>query len=69
MHAWQQRVVDEAALLRERLGKLREFMDSGGHKLLPDPDADLLVRQRTHMTLYLEVLDERITRFDKSVAT
>lgn len=69
MYAWQQRVVDEAGELRERLDKLNKFMDSGGHKLLPDADADLLVRQRTHMTLYLEVLDERIARFDKPAAT
>jgi hypothetical protein len=60
----EQRVVEERTQLRERLQKLGAFIDSGPtFHLLRQIDAALLVRQRTAMTDYLNVLDQRVARF------
>ncbi|HDT4050890.1 TPA: hypothetical protein QHN36_003554 [Enterobacter bugandensis] len=62
----QQRVFEEAAELRERITKLKAFIDqSANFEVLPAMDQALLISQWGAMTQYLGILDLRISRFSK----
>lgn len=62
----QQRVFEEAAELRERITKLKAFIDqSANFEALPAMDQALLISQWGAMTQYLGILDLRISRFSK----
>lgn len=63
---WQQRVYEEAAQLRDRLHKLREFLNTPKFGELPDPERERLTRQLVLMDGYNEVLRERIAANFKS---
>lgn len=62
---WQMRVVEERAVLQEKLVKLDAFMRSPMFEVLPHADKSLLHQQRTIMQAYVEVLFQRISRFRK----
>lgn len=62
---WQLRVLEEREMLAQRLTKLDQFI--GNRQVIEDPitpDFILLVRQQTVMKMYLDILDERIARFN-----
>lgn len=62
---WQLRVLEEREMLAQRLTKLDQFV--GNRQVIEDPitpEFILLVRQQTAMKMYLEILDERIVRFN-----
>jgi hypothetical protein len=62
----QQRVMDEATALRDRLAKLAMFLVRLANGALPPIDAAehmRLQRQCAAMTTYLDVLTERIEAF------
>lgn len=59
----QQRVVAEAAELREKLGKLETFSQGDVFKELPQDEQNDLTAQQLVMGDYLKILDRRITRF------
>lgn len=64
LELWQMRVLEEREMLSQRLSKLDKFI--GNRQVIEDtitPDFILLVRQHTVMTVYLEILDQRIARF------
>lgn len=64
---FQQRVVDEAAEINQRIVKLRFFLDRGcnrtGLPQVPADEIDRLQRQLNIMVAYGEVLAERIAAF------
>lgn len=62
MQPFQERVVEEREQLAERLAKLDDFLGTLGWKLPPD-EASRMLRQQTAMSIYLNILDERIARF------
>jgi hypothetical protein len=59
----QQRVVDEATELSNRLTKLSTFLQNPTFYDLPYPEQKRLKRQELLMILLEEVLAERITAF------
>lgn len=62
----QQRVIEEAAELREKVTKLKAFIDhSVNFDALGSIDQALLISQWAAMTQYLGILELRIARFDK----
>ncbi len=62
----QQRVFEEAAELREKVTKLKAFIDhSANFDALGSIDQALLISQWAAMTQYLGILELRIARFDK----
>jgi hypothetical protein len=64
MEAHQQRVVAEKAELNEKLTKLSEFIEmSPIFAGLPDDERERLVRQKSCMQEYSEILGERISAF------
>lgn len=63
MTDWQQRVIDEAAALQEKLTKLSNLTLLVEHPECTAQDAALLLEQKTHMQQYLNVLERRIARF------
>ena len=64
MQPHQQRVVDEKTELDEKLAKLGEFIESSPiFAGLPDGERKRLVRQKSCMGEYSEILGERIAAF------
>lgn len=64
MQSHEQRVVDEAAELADRLDKLAIFIDGSAiFQALQEVDQTLLVQQRYAMQMYLSILNLRIARF------
>lgn len=60
----QQRVVDEKTELDEKLTKLGAFIESSPiFAGLPDDERERLVRQKSCMGEYSEILGERIAAF------
>lgn len=59
----QCRVVVERAQLSDQLGKLRGFIEVPVYAGLPKAEQTLLALQADAMTVYLDVLDLRISRF------
>lgn len=64
MEAYQERVCIEANELRGRLNKLTVFVVSSEFKKLEYADQNLLAKQQKIMADYLEILRQRIIRFD-----
>lgn len=65
---YQQRVLDERAQLAERLDKLEKFTQGPLYENLNDIDKNLLIKQGMAMSNYLQVLDQRIERFNAAKA-
>lgn len=63
MQPHEQRVVDEASDLGEKLSKLNDFLLTDRFSELPDDDRILLMRQQGQMDGYYHTLQHRITRF------
>jgi len=64
MQPHQQRVVDEKTELDEKITKLGEFIESSPiFAGLPDDERERLVRQKSCMGEYSEILGERIAAF------
>lgn len=63
MQPHQQRVVDEAEQLDERIDKLCSFIGQPPFKLVPEDERDRMYRQLDAMRLYSEILHERIEAF------
>lgn len=61
---YQQRVIAELEELSAKLFKLTEFLTSPEGLKVPQPERVRLERQQFIMTLYQEVLTERIEAFD-----
>lgn len=61
----QLRVFEEYLDLKKKLQALMTFRNGSVHDALPWADREALTRQQSYMTLYLDVLAERICRFDK----
>ena len=61
MEDWQMRVIEERDQLKERFEKLDRFINADAlFSALPFPSRTLLIRQRYHMSCYLEVLTTRV---------
>lgn len=56
----QYRLLNERAELRDRLGKLLEFIHCEAFLAVPPAERDRLQRQADHMGGYLNVLNERV---------
>lgn len=63
MKPYQERVIAEKTCLDEKLVKLTQFIKSDAFDALPDEDRKLLVKQEDAMSIYSEVLEDRINRF------
>jgi hypothetical protein len=63
MKAYQQRVINEKSCLDDKLGKLTKFIESDEFDALEDDDRKLLVKQEDAMSIYSEILEDRIKRF------
>ncbi len=59
----QQRVVGEAAELRDKLAKLRTFLDGKFFTTLPIAEQGRLIAQATFMNCYHDTLNDRIAAF------
>lgn len=62
---WQMRVVEEKAVLDEKLGKLVEFIDGETFASLEPLPRHLLSEQRLLMQRYSDVLQKRINLFKR----
>lgn len=60
---WQQGVVEESTALKERISKLRAFVDSEEHGRIQESERARLGRQLSVMFEYAIILDERIAEF------
>ena len=68
MQPYQQRVVDEKSELDEKIAKLGGFIESSPIFLgSPDDEKERLVRQKSCMSEYSEILGERIAAFAPAV--
>lgn len=63
---WMERVVDERRELQEKTDRLGTFLDSDTFTALDYRGQELLIIQHFLMKQYLEILGERIGRFDLS---
>jgi hypothetical protein len=63
MQPYQQRVVEEAEHLDERIDKLFAFTAHPHFKLVPEDERDRMYRQLDAMRLYSLTLHERIDAF------
>ena len=63
MEAYQQRVVEEKIDLDKRRDSLELFIGSGVFNALPKEERDLLMEQRSVMSLYSQVMWARIRRW------
>lgn len=61
--SWQQRVRNEEADLSERLDNLRAFTEDDSFHVIESEDRVLLLQQLAFMTLYRNILRDRIARF------
>lgn len=68
MEDWQQRVFEEREALRRLISKLRGMLISDVYAKLDDVDQLLLCRQERAMTVYQDILSERIARFKEPSA-
>lgn len=68
MEDWQQRVFEEREALRRLISKLRGMLSSDAYTKLDDMDQLLLCRQERAMTVYQDILSERIARFKEPSA-
>ncbi len=62
MKLYQERVCAEREELARKLERLDEFL-MGEHDDLPPDELDRMTRQRLIMTLYVQVLNERVKAF------
>lgn len=65
---WQVRVVEEKAVLDEKLAKLVEFLETPTFNVLEFEDRCLLEIQYSAMNQYSHVLGRRINRFKREEA-
>ena len=65
MKDWQERVVDEKRELVDKLDRLVTFMGSATYNELPNAAQRHLWRQQQLMSLYVDVLAERIEVFEE----
>lgn len=63
MQAHEQRVVDEAHELADKLDKLTKFTQASLFAELPREDQELLTNQKEVMMSYHTILAKRIARF------
>ena len=56
----QYRLLNERAELRDKLGRLLEFIRCPAFSAVPPAEQDRLQRQANHMGEYLNVLNERV---------
>jgi hypothetical protein len=63
MLPYQQRVIDEKAVLDERLVKLNKFLATDTFAELPQDEQDRMQRQAKYMKRYSEILGQRIEAF------
>lgn len=68
MQPFQQRVVEECRELRGSLDKLNQFVETEMFNQLPHVEKGRMLRQRSLMNDYADVLDERIANFKLAVA-
>lgn len=61
---YQQRVIDEASELAQKIDKLRDFLYSDKFDTVKKNDQILLFQQLGHMSAYLRVLKERMDNFE-----
>lgn len=61
---YQQRVIDEASELAQKIDKLRDFLYSDKFETIKKNDQILLFQQLGHMSAYLRVLKERMDNFE-----
>jgi hypothetical protein len=60
---YKQRVVDERMALNDKIDRLAAFVKTPVFTDMDDEDRSLLTQQLRTMRNYLDVLDDRITRF------
>ena len=63
MQPHEQRVVDEAIDLLDKLSKLSDFLSTKRFSELPEGDRNLLMMQHNQMGAYYNTLQHRIARF------
>ena len=63
LQPFQQRVVEENRELRVRLDNLNQFVQTEMFNQLPHVEKGRMLRQRSLMADYADVLDERIANF------
>lgn len=63
MKAHQQRVIDEASALSEKIIRLTAFIETLEFKGIDENEQLRLTRQRAAMQSYMDILDERIAVF------
>jgi hypothetical protein len=68
MEAYQQRVIEEAHQLEEKLDKLQKFLKTRTNIYIRAQDWDLLVLQSSAMQTYLKILKMRILGFSDAVS-
>ncbi len=61
---WQVRVIEERAQLYERRERLRTFIGGVEYAKMHEIDRELLLEQRRIMSELIDVLDQRIARFN-----
>ncbi len=66
MGLFQQRVLEERDQLAKRLEKLAAFVDLAAFLAIGPREKMRLIRQKHIMTLYLQVLEERICAFGET---
>ena len=66
MKPYQKRVIEEKSYLDDKLDRLTKFIESDAFDELDADDRRLLVKQEDAMTIYSEILEERIDKFIKS---
>ena len=64
MEEWQERVKTERNDLRDKIDRLYAFLSSDSRVPLSDKDRSLLRMQGAVMTLYCQILEERIDSWD-----
>ena len=67
MPPYQQRVVEECRELRGRLDKLNQFVETEMFNQLLPVEKGRMLRQRSLMADYADVLDERIANFEHTI--
>lgn len=63
MQPYQQRVVEEAAQLDERIDRLYAFTASPDFRRIPEDERNRMIRQLRAMGAYSAILHERIEAF------
>lgn len=60
---YQQRVVNERDSLQDKIGSLEAFINTHTYDDLPAAEQIRLAHQRNAMTMYRDILNERIAAF------